>query len=63
LITTRSDQFRIQVFAEALKDANNDGKFNPKEGDTIISQSRIDKIVDRSQLTDDNPKTQSFILK
>ncbi len=63
LITTRSDQFRIQVFAEALKDANNDGKFNLKEGDKILAQAKIDKIVDRSQLTDNDPKTQSFMFR
>jgi len=63
LITTRSDQFRIQVFAEALKDTNNDGNFNLKEGDKIIAQAKIDKIIDRSQLTDDDQKSQSFIFK
>ena len=62
LITTRSDQFRIQVFAEALKDVNNDGKFNSKNGDEILAQARIDKIVDRSQLTDNNPETQRFLI-
>jgi hypothetical protein len=51
MIETRSDQFRVQVLAETLKDIDKDRKFNPKTGD---------KIVDRSNLTDDNPETQSF---
>ena len=59
-IETKSDRFRIQVLAETLKDVNKDGKFNQKSGDKILAQSRIDKIVDRSNLTDDNPETQSF---
>jgi len=60
LIETRSDQFRVQVLAETLKDINKDGKFNPKDGDKIVAESRIDKIVDRSNLTDENPDDQSF---
>ena len=50
LITTRSDQFRIIVVAESLRDNDNNGEFNLNEGDKILSQSKIEQIVDRSIL-------------
>jgi len=59
-IETRTDQFRVQVYAETIKDVNKDGKFNPKDGDKIVAKSRIDKIVDRTNLTDENTDDQSF---
>ena len=62
LITTKSDQFRIQVLAETLNDVNKDGKINTEDGDEILAKSRIDRIIDRSQLTDDNPDTHSFLF-
>ena len=62
LITTRSDQFRVRIIAEAIQDKNHDGKFNSKEGDKIVAYSEINRIIDRSQLTDDNPETQAFLF-
>ena len=56
-ITVRSDQFRISVIAQALNDSNDDGKFSPDEGDKILAETRIEEIVDRTGLTDDNPET------
>jgi len=56
-ITVRSDQFRISVIAQALNDSNADGKFSPDEGDKILAETRIEEIVDRTGLTDDNPET------
>jgi hypothetical protein len=57
LITTRSDQYRVVVVAQALKDVNNDGRYSDNSGDRIISETRADVIVDRSQLTDGDPDT------
>jgi hypothetical protein len=54
LITTRSDQFRIQVVAQSLNDPKSDGKYK------ILAKSRIDVIVDRSNLIDDDPGTSQF---
>ncbi len=56
-ITARSDQFRISVIAQTLSDSNNDGKFNSDEGDEILAETRIEEIIDRTGLTDDNPET------
>ena len=50
LITTRSDQFRIIVIAEALNDTNADGKFNADAGDKIIASSKIERLIDRAEL-------------
>jgi len=60
LIETRSDQFRVQVLAETLSDVNKDGKFDQEAGDKVLAQSRIDKIVDRSNLTDKDSKNKTF---
>jgi len=50
LITTRSDQFSIHVLAESLSDVDGNGKFNPKKGDKILSQSILNSVVDRAEL-------------
>jgi hypothetical protein len=57
LITTRSDQYRVIVLAQALNDSNADGVFNLQDGDTIRAEARQDAVVDRSALTDNNPAT------
>jgi len=59
-ITARSDQFRISVIAQALNDSNQDGKFNSDAGDEVIAETRIEEIVDRTGLTDDNSETDLF---
>jgi len=59
-ITTRSDQFRISVIAQALSDANNDGKFDSGDGDEVVAETRIEEIVDRRGLTDDDPESDLF---
>ena len=56
LITTRSDQFRVMVIAQSLNPAKKD--FSSK--DSVIAQTKREIIVDRSELTDDNPKTSHF---
>jgi len=58
LVTTRSDQFRVVAIAQTLTDVETDGRFDPAAGDTIISESFKDVVIDRSQLTDGNPETQ-----
>jgi DNA uptake protein ComE-like DNA-binding protein len=60
LITTRSDQYRVQAIAQTLDDVNNDGEYNSEDGDKVLSQSTIEKIVDRRELTDSDPETVSF---
>lgn len=60
LITTRSDQFRVAVVAQALGDRNQDGKFDPAV-DVVKAETRREIIVDRSQLTDDDPMTGRFV--
>ena len=57
LITIRSDQFRVAVIAQSLRDADNDGTFQPGNGDEITAESRTDVVVDRSELTDGDPDT------
>jgi hypothetical protein len=60
LICTRSDQFRIQVLAEALSDIDRDGTFSENTGDKVMAQSKIDVIVDRNELSDPYVKTKNF---
>jgi hypothetical protein len=60
LITTRSDQYRIQAVAQTLDDVNNDGQYSLEDGDKVLSQSTVEKIVDRRELTDSDPETVSF---
>jgi hypothetical protein len=54
LVTTRSDQFRIHVLAQAIQDVSGDGTYDPKAGDEIIAQTRREVVVDRRELTDDD---------
>lgn len=62
LITTRSDQYRVLVVAQALDCAAPDGTFNPQRGDRIIGETRRDVVVDRSQLSDDDPQNDHFLI-
>jgi len=62
LITTRSDQFRIQVLAQTIQQAGVSPTFNPNAGDRVTSEVRRDIIVDRSNLTDDNPRNLRFSI-
>ncbi len=61
-ITVRSDQFSVRIVAETLEDRNNNGAFEPGEGDTVTAHSSCNAILDRSDLTDDNPATALFRL-
>ncbi|MCX7003087.1 MAG: hypothetical protein NTV22_07420, partial [bacterium] len=56
LVTTRSDQFRVRVIAQALRDANGDGTFDPGTGDAITARAARDVIVDRSTLIEGGPQ-------
>ncbi|GEM_PF-666333 len=56
LITTRSDQFRVRVIAQALRDANGDGAFDPGAGDAITARVTRDVIVDRSPVIESGPQ-------
>ena len=60
LITTRSDQFRVIVVAQAIKNALEDGKPGIKNGNKILAETRREVVIDRSELTDDDPKTTHF---
>ncbi len=62
LITTRSDQFRVQVVAQALDCSAPDGIYDPQRGDRVIAQTHNDVVVDRGQLTDDNPANNGFVF-
>jgi hypothetical protein len=60
LITTRSDQFRVRIVAETLKDTDNDGTFNNDTGDKVLAQASIDAVIDRSTITDDDASSGYF---
>lgn len=60
LITTRSDQYRVAVVAQALGDRNGDGKFDAAT-DVVRAEARREVIVDRSSLTDDDPLAGGFV--
>jgi hypothetical protein len=62
LVTTRSDQFRIHILAQAIQDANSDGTFDTDRGDEIIAQTRREIVVDRHELTDDDADRGHFKL-
>ncbi|MCX7001651.1 MAG: helix-hairpin-helix domain-containing protein, partial [bacterium] len=62
LITTRSDQFRVQVIAQALDCSAPDGVYDPQRGDRVTAQTHNDIVVDRGQLTDDNPANNGFLF-
>jgi len=53
MITVRSDQYSIRILAEAINDVNEDGKFTPADGDKVLAQSRLNSVVDRSELITD----------
>ena len=56
LLTARSDQFRVRVIAQALRDANGDGFFDPGAGDAVTARAARDVIVDRSTLIEGGPQ-------
>ena len=60
LITTRSDQFRVRILAEALNDVNRDGEYDESKGDYITSYTSQDVIVDRQALMDGEIGESSF---
>lgn len=62
LITTRSDQFRVQILAQTIAQSRPSPTFSPAAGDRINSEVRRDVIVDRSNLTDDNPQNLRFTI-
>ncbi len=63
LITTRSDQYRVQVVAETLDDTDADGTFNGVAGDKILARSEINTLVDRSGLKDGDPGHNGFTVQ
>jgi hypothetical protein len=60
LITTRSDQYRIQVVAETINDSNSDGTFT--DDDKVLAHTSLDVILDRQELSDDDPETSRINL-
>ena len=56
LITTRSDQFRVVVVAQAL----DPHKKEAENGNDFLAETKKEIIVDRSELTDDDPKSTQF---
>ena len=59
-VTTRSDQYRIQIITEIIDDVDNNGIFNSDSGDKILAHIKRDVLADRSELTDDDPNTSMF---
>ncbi len=62
LITTRSDQYRVQIIAQTIEQVGEKRGFDPDAGDRVTSEVRRDVIVDRSNLTDDNPRNLRFAI-
>jgi hypothetical protein len=60
LITTRSDQFRVHIMAEALDCRAADGTYDPKRGDRITSRIEHDTVVDRARLTNESAGDNAF---
>ncbi len=63
LITARSDQYRVRVIAETLRDTNADGRFTPDTGETVAGRAEINALIDRSCLTDDDSGTSGFTVR
>jgi len=59
LTTIRSDQYRVMITVQSLVDVNRDGIYQPAR-DRIGAAAGRDVIVDRQELTDDDPHTTSF---
>ena len=59
-ITTRSDQFRVIIIAEVVDDIDNNGKLDTEAGDKILAQVSREVMIDRSELSDDDPETTSI---
>ncbi len=51
LITVRSDQFRVNIIAQTLKDVNKAGKSSKKTDYEVTTTGRKSFILDRSSLT------------
>ena len=66
-ITVRSDQFNVYVTAQRINDVDNNGIFETDKGDTILANTHIRALLDRSSLTEDdtdsNKKTIFIIEK
>ena len=62
LITTRSDQFRVRVIAQSVLDVNRDGLLQEQHGEKITGESRMESVVDRHAITDDDPLASLFYL-
>ena len=60
LITTRSDQFRVNLIAQTLKDIKNSEKSPGKEDYKVTSTSTKSIILDRSKLTSISPGKKEF---
>jgi len=56
LKTTRSDQFRVVVVAQAF----DPHKKEAENGNNFLAETKKEIIVDRSELTDDDPKSTQF---
>ncbi|NLF38752.1 hypothetical protein GX586_04865, partial [bacterium] len=61
-VTTRSDQFRLLIVAQALQDLDRDGVFNEAAGDRILAHAARDVVVDRSPLTDADTREARFTV-
>jgi hypothetical protein len=55
LITTRSDQFRVRVVAQSVADINRDGILQDDRGERVTGETRMETVVDRHAITDDDP--------
>jgi hypothetical protein len=60
LITTRSDQFRVQVLAQSVIDRDEDGIINEQAGDQVTGSKLLEAIIDRQTFTDVNPDNGAF---
>ena len=59
LTTIRSDQFRVMITVQSLVDVNRDGIYHPTL-DRLGANAGREVIIDRQELTDDDPNTTSF---
>lgn len=60
LITTRSDQYRVMVVAQAVSDRDGNGLFHAAV-DSVRAEVRRETVVDRTLLTDDDPMQGTFL--
>ena len=55
--TTRSDQFRVRIIAEVISDVDNSGTLDTETGDKVLAKVSREVMIDRSELSDDDPGT------